>query len=138
MDQPITLQVGVKALLKNKDGKFLLLKRNMEKYKGAKGTWDIVGGRINPGTSLIENLKREIEEETHLKITSEPKLIAAQDILHFSGKHVVRLTYTADIQGDIVLDITENLEYKWLSIDEIKIHEDLDIYVKEVFDKNLL
>ncbi len=132
------LQVGVKAFLKNKEGKFLLLKRNMEKYKGAKGAWDIVGGRINPGTSLLENLKREVEEETTLQITSEPKLLFAQDILHFPGKHVVRLTYMADAEGEVVLDTSENLEYKWLTVDEIKAHDDLDMYVKDFLDKRPL
>lgn len=133
----VTLQVGVKVLLKNKEGKFLVLKRNMEKYKGAKGSWDIPGGRIDPGTSLLENLKREVKEETRLEILSEPKLIYAQDILHFADKHVVRLTYTAEADGEIILDTSENIEYKWLSIKEIKDLENLDIFLKEVFEKNL-
>lgn len=132
------LQVGVKAFLRNKEGKYLLLKRNMEKYKGAKGSWDLVGGRIDPGTSLMENLKREVTEETQMEINSEPRLIYAQDILHFADKHVVRLTYVADCSGEVILDVSENLEYKWLSIDEIKKQEDLDIYVKEVVEKELI
>jgi ADP-ribose pyrophosphatase YjhB (NUDIX family) len=132
------LQVGVKAFLKNSEGKYLLLKRNMEKYKGAKGSWDLVGGRIDPGTSLIENLKREVTEETQMEITSEPRLIYAQDILHFADKHVVRLTYVAETKGEVILDTSENLEYKWLSVDEIKKQEDLDIYVKEVLEKGLI
>ena len=128
----ITLQVGVKAFLRNKDGKYLLLKRNMAKYKGAKGSWDLVGGRIDPGTALLDNLKREVLEETQLTITSVPKLIFAQDILHFEDKHVVRLTYVADCEGEIVLDTSENLEFKWLTIAEIRNQPDLDVYVKEV------
>jgi 8-oxo-dGTP diphosphatase len=139
MEQPaIVLQVGVKALLKNKDGKYLIVKRNLDKYKGAKGSWDIVGGRIEPGTSLLENLKREVKEETGLTIISDPKLISAQDILHNTGKHVVRLTYVADIEGNVSLDTSENLEYKWLSLNEIKALDDLDVYVKEVLDKGLI
>ncbi|MCC2631027.1 MAG: GDP-mannose mannosyl hydrolase [Candidatus Paceibacter sp.] len=138
METNTLLQVGVKALLRNKDGKYLLLKRNMEKYKAARGSWDLVGGRINPGTPLFENLKREVQEETQLAITSEPKLIFAQDILHIAGKHVVRLTYIADVEGEIVLDTSENLEYKWLTLDEIKKQEDLDMYLKELIDKDLL
>ena len=54
------LQVGVKVLLKNPEGKYLLLQRNIEKYPEMKNRshWDIVGGRINLGTELIANLKR--------------------------------------------------------------------------------
>jgi ADP-ribose pyrophosphatase YjhB (NUDIX family) len=136
--QPITLQVGVKAFLRNKEGKFLLLKRNTETYKNAKGSWDIVGGRINPGTALVENLKREVLEETQLRVVSEPKLIAAQDILHVPGKHVVRLSYIADVEGTIVLDTNENTEFAWLTADEIRERKDLDVYVEEVVNKNLI
>lgn len=135
----ITLQVGVKAFLKNKDGKYLLLHRSSEKYKGTKGSWDIVGGRIDPGSPLLENLKREVTEETQLKITSEPKLIYAQDIiLTEKERHIVRLTYTASTDGEPILDTQENVEFKWLNIDELKKQEDLDIYVKEILEKGLL
>jgi ADP-ribose pyrophosphatase YjhB (NUDIX family) len=132
-----TLQVGVKALLKNTEGKFLFIKRNSEKYKNARGSWDIVGGRIEPGTQLIDNLKREVREETQLDIISEPRLICAQDIL-LTEKHVVRLTYIADTNGEPVLDTSENVEFKWLTLDEIRAQEDLDVYVKEILDKNLV
>ena len=57
----VILQVGVKAFLKNKDGKYLLLQRSSLKYADTKGAWDIVGGRIEPGTPLLDNLKREIK-----------------------------------------------------------------------------
>lgn len=134
----INLQVGVKAFIK-KDNKYLLLHRSTEKYKGTKGTWDIVGGRIDPGTPLLENLKREVFEETQLEITTPPRLIYAQDIiLPEKERHVVRLTYTTTTQGEPILDVSENVEFKWLTIDELKNQEDLDIYVKEILEKDLL
>lgn len=130
------LQVGVKVFLK-KGNSYLLVKRSQEKYKGAKGSWDIVGGRIEPGAGLIENLRREVKEETQLEIISEPKLIAAQDIIPNPEKHVVRLTYIAETTGEPVLDTTENVEYKWLTIEQIKAQDDLDIYVKEIVNSSL-
>ena len=134
----IILQVGVKAFLKNGDNKYLLLRRSTEKYKNTKGVWDIVGGRIDSGTRLIENLKREVKEETQLDIVSEPRLICAQDIIPNAERHVVRLTYVADAQGEPILDTSENVEYKWLTAEELKNQGDLDIYVKEILDKGLL
>lgn len=134
----ISLQVGVKIFLKNKDGKFLLIRRNTDKYKNAKGNWDIVGGRIEPGVSLIDNLKREVKEETQLEILSEPKLLYAQDIIPDTERHIVRLSYVGDTGGEPVLDISENTEYKWLSVEEIKKQSDLDIYVREIIDLGLL
>src|SRR4051812_11184256 len=73
------LQVGVKAFLKNKDGKYLILKRSRKFYPTVAGLWDVIGGRITPGTSLLENLKREIREEVKLELKEEPQLIDATD-----------------------------------------------------------
>src|SRR3989338_2218494 len=122
------LQVGVKIILRNKEGKFLLLQRNLEKYKEIKrnDSLDIVGGRITPGTPLLENLKREVFEETQLNLEKEPKLIAAQDILR-PDKHVVRLTYIGEIEGEPVLD-HEHVGYKWMTAEEIRTEEGLDQY----------
>ena len=132
------LQVGVKAFLKNSEGKFLLLKRNTEKYPDTNGVWDIAGGRIEPGTTLIENLKREILEETGLEMTSEPKLIYAQDIIPNAEKHVVRLTYIAETAGTPILDQSENIAFEWLTLDEIRQKDNLDAYVKQLLEaKNL-
>ncbi len=133
----IVLQVGVKAFLRNKEGKFLLLKRNPEKYKDTKGSWDIVGGRIEPGTVLMDNLKREVLEETKLTLQSEPQLVYAQDILRVHMKHIVRLSYIADIEGEPVID-AESLDFRWMSTEEMKKEADLDMFVREILDKGLL
>lgn len=127
------LQVGVKILLKNKDGKYLVVCRSAEKYPEVGAKWDIVGGRINKGSSLIENLKREVMEETSLEIKGEPKLITAQDILK-TDKHVVRLTYLGFADGEVKLS-DENSEYKWLSLEEVSVLEPIDKYFKEVISK---
>ena len=68
-----------------------------------------------------------------LTLTEEPKLIAAQDILR-PDKHVVRLTYIGQIEGEPILD-EEHSSYLWLSAEEIKNKEGLDQYFKEVFAK---
>jgi ADP-ribose pyrophosphatase YjhB (NUDIX family) len=114
------------------------LERNLEKYNEIKknDSLDIVGGRINRGTPLLENLKREIFEETKLVLTEEPKLLAAQDILR-PDKHVVRLTYVGYIEGEPILD-EEHVAYKWLTKEEVKNEEGLDQYSKEVFTKFLI
>lgn len=132
------LQVGVKAFLKNKDGKFLLIKRSLVKYPEVPNPWDIVGGRIDPGTPLVENLRREVKEETGLSIISEPRLIAAQDILRLAEKHTVRLSYVADTEGEPKLDTDENTEYKWVTITQMKKQSGLDKYVREIVEQRLI
>ena len=127
------LQVGVKVLLRNSEGKYLLLLRSAEKYPETGAQWDIVGGRIDPGSELLENLRREVKEETGLDFTAEPKLVAAQDILAVPGKHVVRLTYSGSIEGEPTLD-EDHTDFGWFTIEEIKQLENLDKYVNQILD----
>jgi len=133
------LQVGVKVLLKNKEGKYLLVRRSPEKYPEVGSKWDIVGGRIDPGTSLIENLKREVREEVNLDLKDEVHLVAAQDILRVPGRHVVRLTYVGTIDGEPKID-SDHLECKWFTMGEMKLfsREELDLYFKELLDRNFV
>ena len=123
-------------MLKNSQGRYLLARRNPQKYPEVKEQWDIIGGRIEPGTSLIENLKREIKEEVGLDYLGEPRLISAQDILR-PDKHVVRLTYIGEIDGEPKID-SDHLEAKWFTAEEIKQMEGLDRYFKELLEKSFL
>ena len=129
------LQVGVKILLQNTERKFLILQRNLEKYPDItkERSLDIPGGRIEKGVSLLENLQREVREETGLELENEPKLIIAQDILK-SDKHVVRLTYTGQVEGEPTLS-EEHSSFTWLSLEELKNTEGLDSYTKEALNK---
>lgn len=120
-------------MLKNKEGNYLVLLRSAIKYPEAGEQWEIVGGRITPGTSLIENLKREVMEETGLEVYGEPKLIAAQDILK-NTKHIVRLTYIGEGSGDVKIS-DEHTAFKWLPLTEIIKLEPIDGYLKEVLLK---
>lgn len=128
------LQVGVKAILKNKEGKYLLVKRSNKKYPEVGAIWDIPGGRIEKGSKLMDNLRREILEEVGLELKEEPKLIFAQDILK-SDKHVVRLTYSGVIEGEPKISDEDNTEFGWFTLEEIKTLKNLDIYLKEVVEK---
>lgn len=131
------LQVGVKAIVKNSDGKYLLLLRSEEKYPGMGHVWDIVGGRINPGIGLHENLVREIKEEIDLDLTGEPQLIAAQDIFASPTRHVVRLTYVVTLDGDPHLNGEEHTEYRWVTFEEMKQLQGLDSHVKQLIEEKV-
>ena len=131
------LKVGVKILLKNKEDKYLIVQRSDKKYPEVGPKWDIVGGRINAGETLIDNLKREVMEETGLEITGEPELIFAQDILKIEGKHTVRLTYIGNTHGEVILS-DEHVDHKWLTLSELSNVEPMDHYFKEVINKKLL
>lgn len=127
------LQVGVKILLRNKDDKYLILFRSFNnKPIPHREYWDAPGGRINTGSSLIDNLRRELKEETGLEIINEPQLVTAQDII--KEKHVVRLVYVGLGEGEVKLS-EEHSEYRWLSLKELLELEPIDSYLKRILIK---
>jgi ADP-ribose pyrophosphatase YjhB (NUDIX family) len=136
----LELQVGVKILFKNSEGKYLLVRRNPKKYPEVGPKWDIVGGRAEFGSTLVENLKREIKEEVGLEYIGEPKLVSAQDIfVPNQEKHVVRLTYVGEIDGSPKID-DDHLEAKWFLPEEIEKLDSkiLDPYFKELINKKIV
>lgn len=128
------LQIGVKVLIKNSEGRYLFLKRSKLLASDVKNSWDIPGGRINPEENLQNALVREVAEEIHFTLENEPTLIAAQDIfVDKMNLHVVRLTYVTveDIPNVILSD--EHTDYTWR---HLKNSRDLNIepYLREVLD----
>src|SRR4051812_15538850 len=133
------LQVGVKVLLKNPEGKYLLMRRS-EYETIFKNKWDIPGGRIDVGSNLTENLAREVLEETGLTMTSEPRVIGAQDIfVPEQNRHVVRITYVGTAEGEPTLS-EEHSEYQWMTIAEMKLipRDQLDHYLTALFESGSL
>lgn len=70
-------QIGAKALIINKGGKILLLDSGDWHLKHQERHWDIPGGRIQEGHSVLETLEREVEEETGIKAIQNPQFFTA-------------------------------------------------------------
>ncbi len=66
--------LGAKALIRNKEGKILLLEKEKRDKSGT--YWDLPGGRMNRGETLIDALRRELEEEIALKTDSEATYVS--------------------------------------------------------------
>lgn len=134
MTEYTQLQVGVKAILLKPDNTFLVVKRSAEKYPEVGATWDIPGGRIEISDPLVENLKREVFEETKITFDSKPELIHAQDIfVPAKNRRVVRLTYLVSLDAnDVNVQIDEeNTESQWVSLSHAFDLKDLDTYLKD-------
>jgi 8-oxo-dGTP pyrophosphatase MutT (NUDIX family) len=68
-------QLGIKGLIRNTDGKILLLQVNPAQLKGDKhGTyWDLPGGRVQKDQTVQETLRREVSEETGIQTITDIK-----------------------------------------------------------------
>jgi 8-oxo-dGTP diphosphatase len=127
------LQVGVKALVRDEQGRYLFLQRSKVLPTGEAEAWDIPGGRLaaDEDVTLEQALRREILEETGLRMADQPQLLAAQDILHKQiDLHVVRLTYTVQASGELVLS-EEHQKSAWLTLQEARKLK-TDPYLKEL------
>lgn len=93
------------------DGKVLIVKRN-ENLKFGGGTWEFVGGKLEFGEDLLTGLKREITEETGLKVTVEKILFATTFKTH-DYRQVVIINYLCSSETDEVTLSSEHTEYLW-------------------------
>lgn len=131
-----SLQVGVKVLLKNRNGEFLILKRLSGKGTLISGLWDIPGGRINQDESLFDGLKREVFEEVKISIDVRSlKIVGAQDIFYGSNNHVVRITFEGNIVDSNIFLSSEHTEFKWCNIGDILKLDKLDPYLREILER---
>src|SRR6266545_8127579 len=60
------------------------------------GCWDIVGGHVEPGETLLEALSREVEEETGWRVTGTPVLVHTAD---WEGRR--EFDFLVDVDGDL-------------------------------------
>lgn len=114
-----------------KNNKILLLKRHPQSNNGA-CQWELPGGKVERGEFFDEGLIREIKEETNLDTTIECFYEAIQQ--DFPKKSTVQVIMIVKCEKYNVKISDEHIDYKWVSIDEIK---ELDITegLRKILDK---
>ena len=118
VESPPLATVG--ALILNGAGEVLLIRTHKWSNK-----WGIPGGKIKWGETSITALRREIKEETGLKVT-DIKFLLVQDCIHskefYRDAHFVLLNYTCRCAGKnprVTLN-DEGQEFRWLALAEAK------------------
>ena len=115
--------VGVKALIQNTEGQVLLLKADVSTHKkNVEVYWDIPGGRIQKGSSVLQTLAREIEEETGIVAFENPTIFGSTVSKHeipVSDELTVGLllvVYKVTVADDVNIVLSpEHTDYEWVS-----------------------
>ncbi len=77
--------VGVFAILRSHG--HILMVANDRRIGGERArTWDLPGGQVEPGESLMEALHRELREETGWEFDTEPEFAFVQDGIKIFGE----------------------------------------------------
>ena len=111
-----------------RDGKILLLKRNVEPFKGY---WHIVGGHVEERETLKEALKREYKEETNLDVE-------VGDIIDWRVEETsdrIKLIVVFRIkraEGKVKIN-EESVEYRWFSTLPVNSVSDYKFLLEKIF-----
>jgi ADP-ribose pyrophosphatase YjhB (NUDIX family) len=97
--------VAVGAVIRDGEGRVLLVKHKAERGGFWQGKWICPGGQLEPGETLAEGALREVREETHLEVKITQSLPAFDTIFRDGDSpllHVVYIDFLADlISGDL-------------------------------------
>lgn len=116
MDKQMIVWVG--ALLSDGHGRFLFLKRVDSSWAG--GKWQLPGGKMEWGESVMDTLNREINEETGGRIL-DPAFLGVYTI-QISTKdskfHTVMMVYKGNYSGKSINISEDHNDYTWMSLKE--------------------
>ncbi len=92
MDRP---KIGIGVIVWKND-KFLLGKR---KNAHGEDTWSFPGGHLEYGESWTDCAKREVEEETNLKIKNLTFFDVTNDVFYHEKKHYVTIFMASEYES---------------------------------------
>ncbi|MEC4806143.1 MAG: A/G-specific adenine glycosylase [Jaaginema sp. PMC 1079.18] len=106
-------KIGV-AVIRDENGKILIDRRLEEGLLG--GMWEFPGGKIEPGETVQDCIKREIKEEIGIDIAVEDHLITINHAYtHF--KITLNVYFCRHLAGEP--QTIECQEIRWVTLDEI-------------------
>ena len=129
------VKASVWCVLRNDQGKFLLLKRSKSANNG--GQWNFPGGNIDPGETPKTAGKREFWEECGVNIVSWTPFLRINSksrIMHFIKPSVPVTLKKVHING-------ESSKYDWVSakeLNKLNLHEPTRAYFNHLTNKDLL
>lgn len=114
-----TFVIASHAIIKHEDKVLVTRRAVSDKYMS--GFWDFPGGTLKIGETPVENIVREVQEETGLAV----KILGLDHVF-------TNLEQAAEIQffqilfnceyigGEITLSATEHDEYRWVTLTELE------------------
>ena len=113
-DGEIMLAVG--AVIRDAQGRILLVMHRPERGGFWQGTWICPGGKLEQGETLADGALREIAEETHLEVKLGSILPPFESVFREKDKillHVVYVDFLADLVGGELIPDDDVARAEW-------------------------
>ncbi len=111
-----------KVLIKNSEGKFLVLQKS-DNYEWKAGKWELPGGKIEGGLGedRLETARREVKDETDLDLNSLIDVVRVEVEEFKENKPVVNcwILYSDSFSAKVQLS-EEHQDYRWINAKEFK------------------
>lgn len=109
------------------DDKLLILKRVADTYLGNR--WDIPGGTLEDGEDPAEGARREMFEETGIRIGKPSLFFHYSNVDEGKDKQFITLVFLAELGSEpekIALNPREHSEYAWVRLEDIRRYDGVD------------
>lgn len=115
------LRHAAKAVLRRRsDGKYLILWSSEWKENPRRSHQpDLPGGIVEPGESITDGLRREIQEEAGFDVDEKTLVLAHAHMWDEEDESTVFLVYFAEVDDPEVALSWEHEKYAWLDADEL-------------------
>ncbi|MBU1039284.1 NUDIX hydrolase [Patescibacteria group bacterium] len=114
--------VTVTAVIRNKDGRYLLLKRHPREI-AYPNKWCFPGGKTEGLEDIESVLQREVKEEAGLNVLPGKILLRDTAFIRSDGQAVRVFTYLCRLADDgqaVNFDAHDFVDYKWVSLEDLK------------------
>ena len=112
--------VAVVAVIRNEDGKYLVLKRGDHEI-AYPGQYTFPGGKIEGNDTVEETLIREADEEAKIQLKPGKILLKDKSFLRPDGKTAKFFSYLCEAEDHSKVEISEDFtDFKWVTLEELK------------------
>ncbi len=108
--------LAVRAIIRDEAGRWLLVRRSSQ-CKHFAGTWELPGGKMDPGETVDMALRREVREETGL--TVRPSGVAGVTECEMPKAHLVSLYFNTVMEAGAVTLSAEHDTFNWVAPTEL-------------------
>jgi 8-oxo-dGTP pyrophosphatase MutT (NUDIX family) len=118
----------VGAIVFDSYGRVFVPRRTPES-RNLPGLWDIVGGHVEAGETLLEALRREVHEETGWTVAGEPRLNFVSEWMFPNEPDAPRrgFDFVVTVDGDLTkprLAPDEHSDFRWIGRDELALFDE--------------